>query len=61
MKTVPSGNFLQEFTPIADEVGAERERFIIQRANGRHLVLMSLDDYNEMQREIYAGRQKPSK
>ena len=57
MKAVPSGSFIKEFTLIADEVCEAMERFVIQRPNGHHVVLLSLDDYNDLQRQIYlAGK-----
>ncbi len=54
MEAVPSGGFLKEFTLIADRAVEEKERFLIQRKNGRHVVLLSMEDYNGLLREIYA-------
>ncbi len=56
MEAVPSGNFLEEFTLIADRACAERERFIIQRRNGRNVVLLSMDDFNDMQKKLYEAQ-----
>ncbi len=53
MEAVPSGSFLKEFTLIADRASAEQERFLIQRKNGKHLVLMSMEDYNGLMKNIY--------
>ena len=58
MEVVPSGNFLEEFTIIADRANEEKERFIIQRKNGRNVVLLSMDDFNEMQRRIYEAQRQ---
>ncbi|MBR3458298.1 MAG: type II toxin-antitoxin system Phd/YefM family antitoxin [Selenomonadaceae bacterium] len=58
MEVVPSGNFLEEFTIIADRAHEEKERFIIQRKNGRNVVLLSMDDFNEMQRRIYEAQRQ---
>lgn len=57
MEVIPSGSFLEEFTLVADKAVEERERFLIQRKSGRNVVLLSMDDYNEMQKELYAARQ----
>ncbi len=58
MEVVPSGNFLEEFTLFADRASKEKERFIIQRRNGRNLVLLSMDDFNDMQRRLYEAQKK---
>jgi len=58
MEVVPSGNFLKEFTVIADRANEEKERFVIQRGNGRNVVLLSMDDYNDMQRQLYEAQKR---
>ena len=58
MEAVPSGNFLEEFTVLADRACEEKERFIVQRKNGRNVVLLSLDDFNDMQRKIYEAQKR---
>lgn len=60
MEVVPSGNFLEEFTVIADRACEEKERFIIQRRNGRNVVLLSMEDFNDMQRKIYEAQKRDS-
>ena len=56
MKAVTSGEFLNEFTLYADRANEENETFVIQRENGKHLVMMSLDDYNALQKKLYFSR-----
>ena len=54
----PSGNFLKEFTLLAERAEQERETIIIQRPNGKNVVMMSLDTFNDMQKASYQARQK---
>ncbi|HCB92403.1 MAG TPA: type II toxin-antitoxin system Phd/YefM family antitoxin [Selenomonas sp.] len=56
MEAVPSGSFLKEFTLLADRAVDEKERFLIQRKNGKNVILLSMDDYNEMLKEIYKNK-----
>lgn len=56
MEAIPSGSFLEEFTLVADRTHEEKERFLIERKNGRHVVVLSVDDYNEMLKMIYAKK-----
>ncbi|MGP1367172.1 MAG: type II toxin-antitoxin system Phd/YefM family antitoxin [Schwartzia sp. (in: firmicutes)] len=58
MIAVPSGNFLQEFTLLAERATEEGETILIQRPNGKHAVMMSLDTFNDMQKMLYQARQK---
>ncbi|MGP1469976.1 MAG: type II toxin-antitoxin system Phd/YefM family antitoxin [Schwartzia sp. (in: firmicutes)] len=58
MIAVPSGNFLQEFTLLAERATEEGETILIQRPNGKHAVMMSLDTFNAMQKALYQARQK---
>ena len=60
MTAVTSGEFLREFTLYADRANEADEPFIIQRENGKHLVLMSMDAYNDLQKKLYlAKKQNP--
>ena len=52
MKAVTSGEFLNEFTLYADRANEENETFVIQRENGKHLVMMSLDYFNALQKKL---------
>ena len=58
MEVIPSGRFLEEFTVLAERANDEEERFIIQRRNGRNLVLLSMDDFNDMKRNIYEAQKR---
>ena len=58
MEAIPSGRFLEEFTVIAERAKDEGERFIVQRKNGRNVVLLSMDDFNDMQRKIYEAQKR---
>ncbi len=58
MTAITSGEFLNEFTLYADRTHEDSETFIIQRENGKHLVLMSMDSYNVLQKQLYLAKQK---
>ena len=59
MIAVPSGSFLKEFTLLAEQAETENETIVIQRANGKNMVLMSLDAFNAIQKKLYkASRQR---
>ncbi len=58
MIAVPSGDFLKEFTLIADRANDEGETFIVQRPDSRNVVLMSLDSYNAIQKKLYEAKRK---
>ena len=60
MTSITSGEFLNEFTLYADRAHEESETFIIQRENGKHLVLMSLDGYNALQKQLYLTKKQVS-
>ena len=57
MTAVTSGEFLKEFPLYANRTHEDSESFIIQRENGKHLVLMSLDAYNDLQKKLYKLQQ----
>ncbi|MBQ8698320.1 MAG: type II toxin-antitoxin system Phd/YefM family antitoxin [Schwartzia sp.] len=57
MTAVTSGEFLNEFTLYADRANEESETFVIQRESGKHLVMMSLDAYNDLQKKLYLARE----
>ncbi len=56
MTAITSGEFLKEFTLYANRAHESEETFIIQRENGKHLVLMSMDAYNALKRELYLAK-----
>lgn len=53
MLAIPSAKFLKEFTIYAEQAADEKETFIIQRSNGKNIVMMSLESFNDLQRRIY--------
>lgn len=57
MEAIPSGSFLEEFTLVADRVESG-ETFLIERPKGESLVLISLAEYNAMQKKLYEARKK---
>ena len=58
MISAASSEFLKEFTLFAERVHDEKETLIIQRANGKNAVFMSMDTYNTLQKELFGLRQK---
>ena len=56
MTAITSGEFLNEFTLYADRAHNEGETFIVQRENGKHLVTMSMESYNKLQKELYQAK-----
>lgn len=60
MKAVVSSDFLREFTIFADHVNGKEDAYVIQRANDKNVVLLSLDTYNELQKKIFLLQQKAS-
>lgn len=58
MKLAASGTFLKEFTLIAEEASDSGETFLIQRPNGKNVILMSQDAYNDLRRRIYQAEHK---
>ena len=58
MIAVPSSDFLKEFTIYADKATDEKETIFVQRSNDKNLVVMSMDAYNEIQKELYQNKNK---
>mgnify|MGYP003599162358 CR=1 FL=1 len=58
MISAASSEFLKEFTLFAERDHDEKETLIIQRANGKNAVFMSMDTYNALQKELFGLRQK---
>lgn len=61
MRTVSSSSFLKEFTLYANEAVDKKETFVIQRANDKNVVLLSMDAYNELQKELYFFKKEQTK
>lgn len=57
---ISSSDFLKEFTIYANRANDEGEVVFVQRANEKNVIMMSLDTYNDLQRQIYELRKKAS-
>ncbi len=57
MTAITSEEFLKEFTLYADCANDKNESFVIQRNSGKHIVVMSMDNYNELQKKLYLAKQ----
>ena len=58
MEAVPSGAFLEEFTIIANRAHDEHARFLVERKNGKHVIVLSLADYNDLLKERYQANKE---
>ncbi len=56
MLATSSSEFLKEFTLFADRANDDKETIVIQRASGKNVVLMSMDEYNRIQKELFLAR-----
>ena len=52
MMAISSSDLLNEFTIYADKVVDEKETLIVQRSSGKNIVVMSMEQFNELQKEI---------
>ena len=60
MMAISSSDLLNEFTIYADKVVDEKETLIVQRSSGKNIVVMSMEQFNELQKEIFlAPCQRP--
>lgn len=53
MMVIASSDLLNEFTLYADKAVDEKETLIVQRSSGKNLVMMSMEQFNEMQKQIF--------
>lgn len=53
MMVISSSDLLNEFTLYADKAVDEKETLIVQRSSGKNLVVMSMEQFNEMQKQIF--------
>ena len=58
MIAVPSSDFLKEFTLLANRANDEKETFIVQRANGKNVVMLSMEEFNCLQKMIFQAQQR---
>ncbi|WP_302486288.1 type II toxin-antitoxin system prevent-host-death family antitoxin [uncultured Megamonas sp.] len=61
MMAIPSSDLLNEFTLYADKVVDEKETLIVQRSSGKNIVVMSMEQFNEMQKEIFLAKNAQEK
>lgn len=61
MMAIPSSDLLNEFTLYADKVVDEKEPLIVQRSSGKNIVVMSMEQFNEMQKEIFLAKNAQEK
>lgn len=53
MLVISSSDLINEFTLYADKTVDENETLIVQRGSGKNIVVMSMDKFNEMQKQIF--------
>lgn len=58
MLATPSAAFLKEFTLYCDKVNDEKETLIVTRSNDKNIVVLSLEEYNEMKKQIFISKNK---
>lgn len=58
MIPLSSSEFLKEFTIYADKAHAEHQPLFVQRSNDKNLVVLPMDMYNDMLRQIYELKNK---
>lgn len=56
MMVISSSDLLNEFTLYANKVVDEKETIIVQRSNSENIVLLSIEQYNEMQKQIFLAK-----
>ena len=57
MIAVSSSDFIKEFTIYAERANDELETFVVQRANDKNLVVMSMETYNGLMKQIYKNKE----
>ena len=53
MMAISSSDLLNEFTIYADKVVDEKETLIVQRSSGKNIVVMSMEQFNELQKRDF--------
>lgn len=53
MLATTSAVFLKEFTLYCDKVNDDKESIIVTRSNEKNIVVLSLEEYNEMKKQIF--------
>ncbi|MBQ1855065.1 MAG: type II toxin-antitoxin system Phd/YefM family antitoxin [Anaerovibrio sp.] len=58
MIAASSSDFIKEFTIYADKANDEQETIFVQRANDKNLVVMSMESYNGLIKQLYQRKNK---
>ncbi len=58
MIPLSSSEFLKEFSIYADKANDENQALFVQRSNDKNLVVLPMDMYNELQKQIYQLKNK---
>ena len=56
MMVISSSDLLNEFTLYANKVVDKKETMIVQRSNSKNIVLLSMEQFNEMQKQIFLAK-----
>lgn len=60
MISVGSAGFLKEFSLYCNKANDENETIIVTRSNDKNIVVLSLDEYNQMSKQIFDLQNKKS-
>lgn len=58
MLAISSSEFLKEFTIYCDKVNNDNETIIVARSRDRNIVVLSLEEYNSMKKQIFLTKNK---
>lgn len=57
MMVISSSDLLKEFTLYANKTVENKETLIVQRGNGQNVVMMSMEQFNEIQKQLFLAKQ----
>lgn len=58
MISVSSAGFLKEFSIYCNKANDENETIIVTRSNDKNIVVLSLEEYNQMNKQIFELKNK---
>lgn len=58
MLSTSSAGFLKEFTIYCDKINDENETLIVTRSNDKNIVVLSLEEYNQMNKQLFELKNK---
>lgn len=61
MLVIASSDLLNEFTLYADKAVDENETLIVQRSSGKNLVVMSMEQFNDIQKRLFLASKSSTK